>query len=79
MTARKGFLQLNASCVPESGDQHDRPRLGERVRLRVRTWGLRAEMAASDGGFILHGFLQLWLDLDRLDQGLSSADNDYGQ
>lgn len=65
--------------MPESGDQHDRHRLAERVRLRVRTWGLKAEMAASDGGFKLRDFLQLWLDADPLDQGLPSADHDYGQ
>ena len=79
LTAMKGFLQLTASQVPESGDQHDQHRLAERVRLRVRTWSLKAEMAASDGGFQLHNFLQLRLDLDPLGQGLASADNDYGQ
>ena len=79
LAAMKGFLHLKASCVPESGDQHDQHRLGGRVRLRVRTWSLKAEMAASDGGFKLHNFLQLGLDLDPLDQGLASAENDYGQ
>jgi hypothetical protein len=36
-------------------------------------------MAASDGGFELHSLLQLGLNLDPLDQGLASAENDYGQ
>ena len=79
MTAMKGFLQLKASYVPESGDQHDQHRLAERVRLRVMTWRLKAVMAASDGGFELHSLLQLRLNLDPLDQGLASAENDYGQ